>query len=149
MTRFNWDRVRKENAVRQHGSEPIFAEQPSARRKEKSQQRSKQRRLIRCPHCPALVNEDNLTRHLRKVHGIPGNLERPIERSSSQPLPSPTRHPPQITLAMLADELRPRFNDLIVNLVRREGAYVSSFDSSVTRAVADKVRVYFRRRTTI
>lgn len=149
MARMNWDRVRKENAVKKYGIEPFYVEH----RKRKATQRTKvgpKPKLVGRPRCPAFVKEDNLARHLRKVHGVSGSAQRPAGEPNPPlqlSISNAGKVAPQISLTMLAEELRPRFSDLIVNLARREGPHVFSLEASVTPAIADRVRGHFKRRT--
>ena len=145
MSKFDWDRVNKENALKRHEREPFYIDKNPITKKSWQKRPGK---LVRCPYCQASVNEDNLTRHFQKVHGISGNAQSTTKTQAQRSQRSSTTDPPisQISLATLVVELQPRFSDLILNLARREGARINSIDSLITPVIADRIRSYFLRK---
>ena len=159
MTKLNWDRVRTEDLVRRHGWEPD-THAPKERQEHRPNPTGRTvgkrpaGRLVKCDHCPVLVKSKNLQKHIRKVHNKSKGLSLPPTQSSaaiqrSAPAATPKTVAAMISISRLAAELRPHFHDLLVNLARAEGARTTSAMESVPIEVAERIRVYFKRRVGI
>jgi hypothetical protein len=106
-------------------------------------------RLVTCPKCRMKVAENELRYHLRRTHEEdPGSKARGENRSISKKYSAPPA-PTMIPLSALVEEARPRLDDLILNLANKEGAKITSVSGSVSPQVAERIRRYFRRRTTV
>lgn len=82
MTRFDWDRVRREELAKRHGTERLAAEDSEPRpdwnvrdgvRLVQPQKRGVGRTggtLVRCKTCLQWLRLDRLVSHQRRVHGV-------------------------------------------------------------------------------
>ena len=156
MTKLNWDRVRTEDLVRRRGSEssidpPIPGPESRPNPTGHAVVKRPAKRLVKCDQCPVLVKAKNLQKHIRKVHGKSKGLSLPPTPSSSGiQHPAPTvalrKVSEMITIARLEEELRPYFHALLMDVARAQGARITSALESVPIGIAQKIRVYFKRR---
>ena len=107
MTRFNWDRVRMENRMKQNGVEPFFEMHTKS---ETLKQTKRHHNLNRgkCPHCGKM--KTGLTAHIAAKHS--GALTERKPPTSNQPTAPPLITPVHHAHAFDLSDLQVRIDNL-------------------------------------
>jgi hypothetical protein len=165
MAKMNWDRIRTETRVRDHGSKfidglaPVFYEKKKKRTSAKgklgstSQASRSSKEMRACPHCPAIVRIDRLAAHISRLHGTPEAVQGKTQSIQST-VQSKSVSPCDASKSILLDQLRSEIEQyrdqiewhrLLEAIVRSFDPLAESRGWRINRVIANKVTNLIRQ----